>query len=110
MIQVLERIEYRAGMIETVGESGALPVRVWSGSKIPAAVRKSIIEEDLLNLAGIYGDKTLGDPIQYDHLKLILTDDVVEIRVFNRGIMLVLSDDEIIRRIHRVLCKLEDAR
>jgi hypothetical protein len=108
MIQDLERIEYRGGMIEAGMEVSALPVRAWSGSKIPAVIRRSIHEEDLLNLGGVYGDKTVGDPIQYDHLKLILTDDVVEITVFNRGIMLVISDDESIRRIHRILCKLEN--
>ena len=32
-----------------------------------------------------------------------------EITVFNRGIALLLSDDERIRRIHRVLCKLQDS-
>jgi hypothetical protein len=42
-------------------------------------------------------------------LKLVLTDDTVEITVFNRGIMLFMSDDEQVRRIHRVLCKLDRA-
>ena len=38
-------------------------------------------------------------------MKLVLTDDTVEIMVFNRGITLFTSDDEQVRRIHRVLCK-----
>jgi hypothetical protein len=70
--------------------------------------RKSINKEDILNLGGVYGDKDAGDPTEYDHLRLVLTDDVVEIKVFNRGITLLFTDDEKVKRIHRVLCKLDD--
>jgi len=108
MIQDLEQIEYRYGMLDKGMKPENLPVKVWQGGKIPANARKAINEENLLNLGGVYGDKGAGDPIEYDHLKLILTDDTVEITVFNRGIMLFMSDDERIRRIHRVLCKLKN--
>ncbi len=30
---------------------------------------------NLLNLGGVYGDKDAGNPIEYDHLKLVLMDD-----------------------------------
>lgn len=107
MVQDLEQIEYRRGMLMKGMKAKSLPVKVWRGSKIPSEVRKAIREEDLLNLGGVYGDKKAGDPVQYDQLKLILTDDTVEITVFNRGITLSTSDDERVQRIHRVLCKLE---
>jgi hypothetical protein len=46
--------------------------------------------------------------VEYDNLKLfLLTDDTVEITVFNRGIMLFTSDDEKVRRIQWGLCKLD---
>ncbi len=45
--------------------------------------------------------------MEYDNLKLVLTGDSVEITVFNRGITLLVSDDERVRRIHRVLCTLD---
>ena len=35
-----------------------------------------------------------------------MTDDAVDITVFSRGIALFTSDDERVRRIHWVLCKL----
>ena len=109
MIQDLEQIEYRWGMLEKGMKPEKLPVKVWRGAKIPADVRKAVNEENLLNLGGVYGDKRVGDPVEYDQLKLVLTDDTVEITVFNRGIMLFMSDDERVRRIHRVLCKLDKA-
>ena len=86
-----------------------LPFKAWRCAKIPADVRKAINEEDLLNLGGVYGDKNAGYPVEYDHLKLVLTDDTVDITVFNRGITLFTSDDEQVRRIHRVLCKLDES-
>ena len=107
MIRNLERIEYRKGLLEKGMKADGLPVKVWRGTEIPEDVREAINEENLLNLGGVYGDKNAGDPAEYDHLKLVLNDDTVEITVFNRGITLLMSDDERVRHIHRVLCKLD---
>jgi len=107
MIQDLEQIEYRKGMLEKGMKPEGLSVKVWRGATIPTEVRKAVNEENVLNLGGVYGDKRAGDPVEYDNLKLVLTDNMVEITVFNRGIMLFTSDDERIKRIHRVLCKLD---
>jgi len=107
MTQDLEQIEYCRGMLERGMKPDTLPVKIWRGAEIPADVRGAINAEDLLNLGGVYGDKKAGDPMEYDNLKLVLTDDTVEITVFNRGIALFMSDDERIRRIHRLLCKLD---
>jgi len=60
-------------------------------------------------LGGIYGNKNIDDPVEYDQLQLVLTNESVEITVFNRGITLFTSDDERVRRIHRVLCELDEA-
>ncbi len=107
MIRNLEWIEYRKGLLEKGMKADGLPVKVWRGTEIPEDVREAINEENLLNLGGVYGDKNAGDPAEYDHLKLVLNDDTVEITVFNRGITLLMSDDERVRHIHRVLCKLD---
>jgi hypothetical protein len=107
MIQNLERIEYRKGMLERNMKPQNLPLKVLRGGEIPANVRAAVNEEDLLNLGGVYGDRNAGDPVEYDYLRLILAEDTVEITVFNRGITLFTSDDEKVRRIHRVLCKLD---
>ncbi len=97
-------------MLEKGMKPDDLPVKIWHGARIPAVVLTAINTEDLLNLGGVYGDKTAGDPVEYDNLKLVLTDHTVEITVFNRGIALFMSDDERIRRIHRVMCKLDRLR
>ena len=107
MIQELEQIEYRKGILEEGVKAQSLPAKVWRGAKIPAEASTAVNEENLLNLGGVYGDKNAGDPVEYDHLMLVLTDDTVEITLFNRGITLFTSDEERLRRIHRVLCKLD---
>jgi hypothetical protein len=109
MIHDIQRIEYRQGMIETRNRAGAVPARVWSGTEIPEEIHQAIRTERLTELGGTYGDPEAGDPIQYDHLTLTFADDVVKIEVFNRAILLFLTDDERIKRIHRVLCKLDKA-
>jgi len=52
MIQNLELIEYRRGMLEAVMTPDDLPVRTWRGATIPAEIRKAVNEEDILNLGG----------------------------------------------------------
>ena len=116
----MNQIEYRCGMLGKGMKLDALRVKVWRGAKIPNEVRDAVNEENLFNLGGIYGDKNAGDPVEYDNLKLVLTpacrdtrgaarDDTVEITVFNRGITLFTSDDEQVRRIHRLLYKLDES-
>lgn len=108
MTRRLERIEYRRGMLETGAKADGLPIRAWQGPEIPEDVRRSIQEEGVLDLGGVFGDRDVGDPIEYDQLKLMLADPaVVEIEFFNRGITLFVTDDEKHRRIHRVLCRLD---
>ncbi|GAB4335800.1 MAG: hypothetical protein Kow0089_05710 [Desulfobulbaceae bacterium] len=107
MSKPLMKIAYRKGMLEKGMKPESLPDRVWQGDDIPADILAAIEKEDLLNLGGVYGDRDIGDPAEYDHLKVTLAGKTVEITVFNRGITLLFSDDENVRRIHRVLCKLD---
>ena len=77
MTQELEQIEYRQGMLEKGMKPNTLPVKIWRGAEIPADVRAAISAESLLSLGGVYGNKKAGDPMEYDYLKLILTDGVI---------------------------------
>lgn len=103
----LERIEYRSGLLDGGKEPHDLPLKTWSGADIPAEIAEAVRKERLLELGGTYGHKGVGDPPQYDYLKLVLAAGEVEIEVFNRAITLFVTDDEKVRRIHRVLCKLD---
>jgi len=52
-------------------------------------------------------NKNANRQVEYEHLKLVLTDDTVEITVFNRGITLFMSEDEGVWSVLQVLCKLD---
>jgi len=106
MIRRIERIEYRHGMLDDGAEPDALPVRTWRGNDLPEELRSAVFDEGILELGGVYGDPDVGDPVQYDHLKIFLDDEVVHIEFFNRAIALLFADEERFRQIHRVLCKL----
>ncbi|GEM_PF-5437303 len=87
MIQKLKQIiEYRKGMLEKGMKLDDLPVKIWCGANILKNVRKTIHEEDLFNLGGVYGDKNAGGPVEYDHngfVQVIVFADRVE--VWNPG-------------------------
>ena len=50
----------------------------------------------------------MGDPIQYDELRIEHHQGTVEIVVYNRAVLLFTIDSEAVRRIHQVCCRLED--
>lgn len=107
MLQNIEKIEYRHGLLKKGKQPADLPVKIWRNSQITPEILKSIHNEDFLNLSGTYGNRSIGSPPEYDCLKIILTDDEVKIEFFNRGISLFTEDNETYRRIHRVLCVLD---
>lgn len=107
MIQDLYAIEYRHGVLKNGMQAHQLPTKTLKGSKITPAVRYEFLETNILNCGGFYGDSADADPVQYEHLKLILTDDTVEIIFINRERALANSGDDKIERIHRFLSCLE---
>jgi hypothetical protein len=108
LLKQLEHIEYRRGLLERGADPSRLPVHLWRGKNIPPDITRSVHQEDLESLGGVYGQREAGDPIEYDCVKVVFAGQVVEITVYNRAIALIGLPDERIKRIHRVLCKLED--
>ena len=51
-------------------------------------VNDAIFREGLFDLEGFYGNKEGGDPVEYDHLRLVGTETETNMTVFNRGIAL----------------------
>ena len=64
----------------------------------------------LLDLAGIYGDPEAGDPIQYDQLRIEHDQGAVEIVVYNRALLLFMTDSEAVRRMSDRRIRLIDLR
>jgi len=108
MIQDIKKIEYRHGLLEKGRQAADIPVKIWRGPQINVEIIRSLHNEDILNLGGVYGDKDIGDSPEYNHLRIVLTDDEVQIEFFNRGLSLLIADNETYRRIHRFLCVLDN--
>ena len=68
----------------------------------------ALLDQHLLDLGGTYGDPNVGDPIQYDALRIEDHQGDVEIVVYNRAILLFMTDSEEVRRIQQVCCRLDD--
>ena len=68
----------------------------------------TLLDHHFLDLGGTYRDPEAGDPIQYDELRIEHDWGDVEIVVYNRAILLFMTDSEPLRRIHRVCCRLDD--
>ena len=68
----------------------------------------ALLDHHHLDLGGAYGDPEAADPIQYDELRIEHDRGAVEIVVYNRAILLFVTDSEVVRRIHQVCCRLVD--
>lgn len=99
-------LEYRRGMFDNVSEAARIMPKRWVGSEIPKDVLELIRENKILDLPGSYGDPAVGDPIEYHHLKIIHEDGATEIQYYNLGIAIFSSEDEVTKRIFRVMAKL----
>ena len=104
----IQKVTYRRGMLEDPKERSGLKETVLSGDSLTPKIIWSIHENDLLSAAGTYGEERLGDPVQYDYLKIEHEGGTVEITVYNRAIMLFTTDDEIYKHIHRLCCRIND--
>ncbi len=104
----LKRIEYRSGVLEPGMEPSELPVRVWEPPQLAAKTIQVVEHGHLQNLAGIHGTHSLWIPVQYDELKLLFPDKLVEITVYNRHCAIAKGKDEKIREIDHLLRALQD--
>jgi hypothetical protein len=106
---LINKLKYHhgKGRIEKSGMPTELMAAVSVRRPISNKIYGSYKEERIAELSGEYGDATVGDPPEVDVLALSTDDTEVSITVFNRGIMLLTSDDEKVRRLHRFFCTIE---
>ena len=68
MIQDLGQIEYRRCMLEKGMKPKIVPIKIWREAEISENVHAAIHAENLLALGGVYGDRSVGDSVEYDNL------------------------------------------
>ena len=68
----------------------------------------ALLDHHHRDLGGTFDDPEAGDPIQYAELRIEHDQGDVEIVVYNRAILLFMTDTEAVKRIHEVCCRLDD--
>ena len=105
----IERVSYRSGFVKRLREAASLPSITFEVADLPEDV-VALVDAHLLDLAGIYGDPEAGDPIQYDQLRIEHDQGAVEIVVYNRALLLFMTDSEAVRRMSDRRIRLIDLR
>jgi hypothetical protein len=103
VLQDIVKIEYQTGIVEQRSAIGTLPLVRLTSSKIPPEVYRELRETDILNCGGVYGQMDTKTPFQYDQLRIYLTEDTVEVTVFNRVEALKTAPDHKLLRIDRFM-------
>jgi hypothetical protein len=104
------RITYRGGLVPAGADIDSLPVTVVEGPEMSRELLVAIHDNALIGISGRFGDAGIGRPLQYDELTIEhggRTDTMV---VFNRAIMLLSTDDDFLRRFHRVVYIIEETQ
>ena len=100
----IHRVTYRHGLVDDddLEDLTGLESVVLEGPAIPREVVVEIHDNDLLGATGEYGDPLVGDPLEYDELVIEHAGGTTEIVLYNRGIMLLTTNEEFYKRVHRV--------
>src|SRR6266436_926535 len=97
----IERVSYRSGFVKRPREAASLPAITFEAADLPEDV-VALVDAHLLDLGGTYGEPEAGEPIQYDELHIEHEEGTIEIVVYNRAILLFMTDSEAVKRIHEV--------
>ncbi|MEM4724202.1 MAG: hypothetical protein QXP01_04250 [Candidatus Hadarchaeum sp.] len=98
----IHKVVYRWGMVTDAANWQGLRTITLEQSQLSPKVVNAIFDNGLLTAGGVYGVPEVGDPIEINWLQITHDHGVTEITVYNLGIMLLATNDEIYSRILRV--------
>lgn len=103
LVMPFEVIEYTWGLSEdgNLDDLEGKITRLYEGSNIPRRVIDSFEKEQINELEGNFGDTRIGQPVEIDHLVITTKGGDKTIQIFNRGVSLFITDDEVMKRLHR---------
>ena len=104
----IDKIIYRHGLTDDIESEQGLEQIILEGTGITDDIVRSIHDNGLIGASGIYGDPTVGDPLQVDHLVIVHGPSSTRITLYNRAIMLFTKTDEYYVQVHRVCCKITE--
>lgn len=101
---MIQRLSYSWGLYSRAAAAtpaGARVAATWTAATLPAEVAASFVSEGIGGLAGTFGDEALGEPVEVDDLDVETDTGRVRIRVYNRGIGLMLGMGPELVQLHR---------
>ena len=99
---IIHKVVYRWGIVTDPSNWQGLKTTVLERAELSDEVVNAIFDNDLLVAGGVYGVPEAGDPVEISSLQITHEDGVTEVTVYNLGIMLFHTDDEIYLRVLRV--------
>ena len=99
---LIHKVVYRWGMVTDPSNWQGLKTTVLERAELSDEVVNAIFDNDLLAGGGVYGVPEAGDPVEISSLQITHEHGVTEVTVYNLGIMLFHTDDEIYPRVLRV--------
>jgi hypothetical protein len=108
----VETIRYERGFVDDplqIETGEGLRATMWTAPNIPQDLLETLKAERLDELDGDWGDPAALVPIQVDIILLETPDDEIVIEIRNRAHLLLATNDEEPRRLHRACGALEAA-
>jgi hypothetical protein len=107
----IHRVTYRHGLVDDddLEQLTGLERVELGGDAISRDIVVAIHDNQLLEASGEYGDPLVGDPLEYDELTIEHAGGTTRIGLFNCGIMLLTTNEEFYKRVHRVCGAIEQA-
>jgi hypothetical protein len=99
---IIHKVVYRWGMVTDPTNWQGLKTTVLERAELSDEVVDAIFDNDLLAAGGVYGVPDAGEPVEISSLQITHEHGVTEVTVYNLGIMLFHTDDEVYRRVLRV--------
>lgn len=99
---LIHKVVYRWGMVADPTNWQGLKTTVLEQAELSDEVVDAIFDNDLLAAGGVYGVPDAGQPVEISSLQVTHEHGVTEVTVYNLGIMLFHTDDEVYRRVLRV--------
>ena len=104
---VIHKVILRWGLVDDYTDLQGLKTTVIGHDEMPKEIVNAIFNNDLLTAGGVYGIPEAGDPVEVTSLQITHDHGVTEITVYNLGIMLFYTNDEIYPRVLRVRSTIE---
>jgi hypothetical protein len=99
---IIHKVVYRCGMVADPANWQGLKTTVIEQAKLSDEVVDAIFDNELVSAGGVYGIPEAGEPVEISSLQITHEQGVTEVTVYNLGIMLFHTDDDIYPRILRV--------